>query len=206
MTGIKPVCITELRRDGKNFYYIKDGKSQPVKGIYNRLIFDELYSRNDLENIVNIREEANVEWVPHPDWFYRVSKYTLPLISHLYIPETYFLHEIKQVPRDLHNYVLKPLFSFAGQGVVIDVRQEDLDAVSDPHNWILQHKVHYADVIETPEGPAKTEIRIMYLWEDGAKRPKPVINLARLSKGKMIGTRYNKDKKWVGGSVAFFEH
>jgi hypothetical protein len=65
--------------------------------------------------------------------------------------------------------------------------------------------VKYSDVIQTPDVPAKAEIRIFYFWKDGWKRPVPVNNLARLSKGKMIGVRYNMDKTWVGGSVAFFE-
>jgi hypothetical protein len=205
LTGIQPVCITELFREGNQIFYLRDGRKTRVNRIYNRLIFDEFNARKDLGNIINIREEADVEWVPHPDWFYRISKYTLPFIIHPYVPETFFLNDIKQLPNDLEKYVLKPLFSFAGQGVIIDVKHEDLDKIVDPHNWILQRKVNYADVIETPDIPAKTEIRIMYLWKEGAARPEPVINLARLSKGKMIGTRYNKDKEWVGGSVAFFE-
>ena len=110
-----------------------------------------------------------------------------------------------QVPADLENYVLKPLFSFAGQGVVIDVTQADIENVKDPENWILQRKVKYADVIETPDIPAKAEIRIFYFWKDEATRPVPTNNLARLSKGKMIGVRYNKDKEWVGGSFCLFE-
>jgi hypothetical protein len=129
----------------------------------------------------------------------------LPFIHHPYVPETFFLNEIKQLPVDLENFVLKPLYSFAGQGVVIDIKPDDIDAVKDPENWILQRKVKYADVIKTPDSPAKVEIRMMYIWKDNDARPKPAINLARLSKGKMIGVRYNKDKEWVGGSVCYFE-
>ena len=205
LTGIQPVCITELVKEGKNIFYYREGKKTKVSRIYNRLIFDEFNTRKDPGHIIDIREEADVEWVPHPDWFYRISKYTLPFISNPYVPETFFLNEVKQLPSDLENFVLKPLFSFAGQGVVIDIKPEDIDKISDPHNWILQRKVNYADIIETPDIPAKAEIRLMYLWKEGTARPEPVINLARLSKGKMIGTRYNKDKQWVGGSVAFFE-
>ena len=150
-------------------------------------------------------EDLDVEWIPHPAWFYRISKYTLPFIRHPYVPATFFLNEIKQLPADLENYVLKPLFSFAGQGVVIDVTKEDIEKVKDPENWILQRKVKYADVIETPDVPAKAEIRMFYFWKDGEARPVPANNLARLSKGKMIGVRYNKDKEWVGGSYALFE-
>ena len=105
----------------------------------------------------------------------------------------------------MENYVLKPLFSFAGQGVIIDLTADDLKKIRDPENWILQRKVKYADVIETPDIPAKVEIRIFYFWKDGEARPVPTQNLARLSKGKMIGVRYNQDREWVGGSIAFFE-
>ncbi len=204
-TGVKPVCITELQNEGQNLFYMKNGKKIPIHRIYNRVIFDELNARKDLGNIIDIRKEYNVEWVPHPDWFYRISKYTLPYIDHPYAPTTFFLNEVKELPGSLEHYVLKPLYSFAGQGVLIDIKPGDIDSVKDPENWILQKKVQYADVIETPDGFAKTEIRLMYLWKEGHSRPEPAINLARLSKGKMIGTRYNKDKTWVGGSVAFIE-
>ncbi|MBS1932581.1 MAG: hypothetical protein JST96_01180 [Bacteroidetes bacterium] len=206
--GIQPVCITELIQEGRDLFYIneKTGKKTHVKRIYNRIIFDDLYAQKDsLGNFVDITQDLNVEWIPHPNWFYRISKYTLPFIHHPFVPKTYFLNEIKQVPADLENYVLKPLFSFAGQGVVIDVTPADIDAIKDPENWILQRKVKYADAIITPDVPAKVEIRMMYIWKDGEARPKLAINLARLSKGKMIGVRYNKDKEWVGGNVCYFE-
>jgi hypothetical protein len=150
-------------------------------------------------------EDLDVEWVPHPNWFYKISKYTLPFIRHQYVPETRFLDEIETLPTDLENYVLKPLFSFAGQGVVIDVTPADIAAVDEPHNWVLQKKVKYADVITTPNEPAKAEIRIFYFWKDGEPRPIATNNLARLSKGKMIGVRYNANKDWVGGTLAYFE-
>jgi hypothetical protein len=203
--GIKTVCLTKLIAEGNKLYYDNNGKKTEIKRIYNRLIFDDLQKQEGLGDIIDLTKDYAVEWVPHPNWFYRISKFTLPFIRNPYVPKTYFLNELKQVPTDLENYVLKPLFSFAGMGVVIDVTQADIDAVKDPENWILQQKVKYADVIETPDGPAKAEIRLFYFWKDGWARPKAVHNLARLSKGKMIGTRYNKDKDWVGGAVAFFE-
>lgn len=206
--GINPVCITELIKEGKKLFYLNKGKKTEVKRIYNRVIFDDLFQQpQDVQEKGKIFfEELDVEWCPHPAWFYRISKYTLPLIRHPYVPETFFLNEVKQLPADLQNYVLKPLFSFAGQGVVIDITQKDVDEVKDPENWILQRKVKYADVIETPDIPAKAEIRIFYFWKDGEPRPHPTNNLARLSKGKMIGVRYNKDKEWVGGSLCYFEN
>jgi hypothetical protein len=175
--------------------------------IYNRINFDDLqqHSIEVREKGKILFEELDVEWVPHPNWFYRISKYTLPFIQHPYVPETRFLNELETIPADLENYVLKPLFSFAGQGVVIDVTANDIQKITDPENWILQRKVKYADVIKTPDGTAKAELRIFYFWKEGDARPVAALNLARLSKGKMIGVRYNKDKDWVGGSIAYFE-
>ncbi|MEO6684283.1 MAG: hypothetical protein ABIN48_15770 [Ginsengibacter sp.] len=200
------VCLTELEQEGKNLFYRKDGKKIAVRRIYNRIIFDELNQlKNSLGDVVDITQPLEVEWAPHPNWFYRISKFTLPFIKHPFIPETFFLNEITQLPGDLENFVLKPLFSFAGQGVIIDVANEDIEKINDPQNWILQRKVKYADIIKTPDVHAKAEIRIFYFWKKGALRPVATNNLARLSKGKMIGVRYNIDKEWVGGSVAYFE-
>ena len=203
--GIKTVCLTKLIAEGNRLYYDNNGTKTLIKRIYNRLIFDDLQHQEGLGDVIDLTKNFDVEWAPHPNWFYRISKFTLPFINNPNVPKTYFLNELKQVPADLENYVLKPLFSFAGMGVVIDVTIEDIEKVKDPENWILQRKVMYADVVETPDVAAKAEIRLFYFWKDGWKRPVAVHNLARLSKGKMIGTRYNKDKEWVGGSVAFFE-
>lgn len=205
-TGIETVCITELIPEGSALYYMRAGQKTRIQRIYNRIIFDDFKANKEaLGAVVDITNSFDVEWIPHPNWFYRISKYTLPFVQHRFVPETYFLHELKQLPGNLEDFVLKPLFSFAGQGVKIDVTQQDIDALTDPQHYILQRKVKYADIIPTPDVPAKAEIRMMYVWPEGASRPHAAINLARLSKGKMIGVRYNKDKEWVGGSVAFFE-
>ena len=206
--GIQPVCIRDLLQEGKKIFYTHaaTGRKTQVLRIYNRIIFDDMHAQKEsLGGIVDIRQDLDVTWIPHPNWFYRISKYTLPYLHHPYVPKTYFLDQVKSLPVDLEHYVLKPLYSFAGQGVVIDVQRSDIEKVSDPQNWILQQKVTYADVIETPDGGAKAEFRIMYMWKDGEPRPRPAINLARLSKGKMIGVRYNQDKSWVGGSVCYIE-
>ena len=204
---IPVVDLMELIKEGNKLYYKRNGKKILVKRIYNRIIFDDLQQQSAevQEQGKLLLENLDVQWVPHPDWFYRISKFTLPFIHHPHVPETKFLSDVKTAPDDLENYVLKPLFSFAGQGVVIDVTKEDIDNITDPHNWILQRKVKYADIIPTPDVPAKAEIRIFYFWKEGEARPVATQNLARLSKGKMIGVRYNKDREWVGGTLAFFE-
>ncbi len=206
-TGINIVCITQLILKERKLFYLKNGVETEIKRIYNRVIFDELQQQTPeiQEKGKLLLCDLDVEWVPHPNWFFRISKFTLPFINNPYVPETRFLNEITTMPDDLENYVLKPLFSFAGQGVIIDVSIQDIENVKDPENWILQRKVKYADAIETPDGPAKGEIRLFYFWKDGEARPVAVNNLGRLSKGKMIGVRYNKDKTWVGGTMVYFE-
>jgi hypothetical protein len=164
LLGIKTDCLTKLIAEGDKLFYLNDGVKTRINRIYNRLIFDDLQQQSaEVQKQGNILfEDLDVEWVPHPNWFYRISKFTLPFIENPYVPKTYFLNELKQMPADLENYVLKPLFSFAGMGVVIDVTPADIEAVKDPENWILQTKVKYADVIETPDGPAKAEIRLFF--------------------------------------------
>jgi hypothetical protein len=176
-----------------------------VKRIYNRLIFDDLAANPDFKYSINLQDDLDVEWVTHPHWFYRISKYTMPFLRNEFVPNTYFLNELMSIPTDLENYVLKPLFSFSGMGVIIDVTPEDISKITDPENWILQQKVTYAEAIQSPVGGVKCEIRMMYLWPDGDERPTLAINLGRMSRGKMIGVRYNKDFDWVGGNIAFFE-
>ncbi|MGI8951403.1 MAG: hypothetical protein ACR2FN_07435 [Chitinophagaceae bacterium] len=204
---IPVVNLMDVFNEGRKLFYEKDGKKIEVKRIYNRVIFDDLQQQSPevQEKGKILFEDLDVEWAPHPNWFYRISKFTLPFINHANVPETKFLSDIKTIPNDLENYVLKPLFSFAGQGVVIDIEKSDIEKIKDPHNWILQRKVKYADVIETPDEPAKAEIRIFYFWKDGEARPIATSNLGRLSKGKMIGVRYNRDREWVGGSIIYFE-
>lgn len=205
-TGVRPVCISELVQDGRKLYYTRNGEKTEVKRIYNRMISDDFeLQKNHLMGFIDITQALDVEWLPHPNWFYRISKYTLPFLRSPYVPETCFLHEVKNLPDDLENYVLKPLFSFAGQGVIIDIRETDVAAIAHPEQWILQKKVDYEPIVKTPTGMGKCELRMMYFWEKGAGRPVLVNNLARISKGKMVGVRYNQDLDWVGASIGFFE-
>jgi len=207
LTGIAPVHIGDIQREGRKLFYRKNGKKILINRIYNRVIFDELVKRTNLKLDFNLTEDVDVEWAGHPNWFFRISKYTMPLIKSQYIPECKFLNEYKIWPTDLENYVLKPLFSFSGSGVIFHVKKADLDSIpeNERENFLLQRKVQYEPVIQAPDGMVKAEIRLLFLWEQNQPRPIPVTNLARLSRGEMIGVKFNKDKTWVGGSVCFFE-
>jgi len=202
--GIPVVALSDLIEQNGKLYYEHRGTFKPIKRIYNRLIFDEIEGDRDIfDKVVDIRKPLDVEWITHPNWFYRISKFTMPFLSGDYVPKTVFLNDVHTIPDGLENYVLKPLFSFAGQGVIIDVKREDIEKIKDPENWILQEKVNYEPVLQAPDGGVKIEIRLLYLWPDGDSKPTLAINLARLSRGKMIGVRYNKDFDWVGGTIAF---
>lgn len=204
--GVEYVCVKDLKVVGKDVYYEKGGKLIQVEKIYNRVIFDELIKRDDIKRDFYFVNEYNVDWIGHPNWFFRISKHTLPFLSDIpYVPETKFLSDFERIPENLQDYVLKPLFSFSGTGVLINPTLQDVEAVTNPEEYILQRKVQYEPIIETPNVPSKCEIRMLMIWEDGEASPKIVNNLARLSKGEMIGVKYNKNKDWVGGSVGFFE-
>jgi len=204
MLGIPVVSLGDLQQEGNQLFYESNGEKKRIKRIYNRLIFDEIDNDPSIfNNVVDIRQPLDVEWITHPNWFYRISKFTMPFLKGGYIPKTQFLHQLAAIPADLENYVLKPLFSFAGQGVIIDVTENDIKSIKDPENWILQEKVSYEPVVQAPDNGVKVEIRLLYLWPDGDEKPTLAINLSRLSRGKMIGVRYNKDFDWVGGTIAF---
>ncbi len=203
---IEPVCLTQVRKLGRELFYRKKGRLVRIKRLYNRIIFDELARYPDLVTEFHLTDtDVDVTWVGHPNWFFRVSKFTLPLLSGPFVPPSYYLHELKAYPADLENYVLKPLYSFAGAGVRLHVTAADLDALPDKQHYLLQRKVQYEPVVQSPDGLVKCEIRLLYIWPAGAARPRLLTGLARLSRGEMIGVDFNKDKDWVGGTTPLFE-
>ena len=205
--NIPIVCITEIFVEGNNLFYERAGQKIKIDRIYNRIVLDEL--KNQTKEIQDkgalLWSNLDIEWVTHPHHFFRISKYLLPFLKHPFIPKTQFVDQLKAIPTALDKYILKPLFSFAGQGVIIDISAEDISNIKDPSGWILQEKVEYANCIETPTGPSKAELRLYYFWDKAKKEYIATMNLSRLSKGKMIGVNYNKTATWVGGSLAYFE-
>lgn len=206
-TGVAPVCLTKIRKEGRELYYEKNGRQIRIKRIYNRLIFDDLKHFPDLKTDFQLTDDVDVEWIGHPNWFFRISKHTLPLLKSPYVPDSYYLSDLPEYPADLENYVLKPLFSFAGSGVKLNVTPADLDAIPADRRdgYLLQKKVVYEPVIQSPDGLVKCEIRLLFIWPKGNEKPTLLTNLGRLSRGEMIGVDFNKNKDWVGGTVCFFE-
>ncbi len=206
LLGIKVLCITKLKKDHTKLYYLDDkGRKVPVYKIYNRVIFDELNKRPDLKREFYFKDEVEVEWVGHPNWFFRISKYIMPMLQNRFVPSCLYLDQIERYPENLSDYVLKPLYSFAGSGVQLNVTSDLLDNLNDKENYILQKRVKYHSFPIAPDGGVKVEIRMLMIWEHGKPTARIVNNLVRLSKGAMIGVKYNKNKQWVGASVGFFE-
>ena len=204
--GIPIICVTELIKKGKKLYYKNEnGDEILVKRIYNRVIFDELDLRTDLKLNFHFSDDLDVEWAGHPNWFFRISKFILPFLKGKYFIETTLLSDLKEIPEDLENYVLKPLFSFSGTGVIFHVKKEDIEAVVDKELYILQKKVNYFPIVQSPDGKVKAEVRVLCVWKKEDSTPTLLCNLVRLSRGEMIGVKFNKDKDWVGGTIGLLE-
>ena len=204
--GIPVICVTEVIKEGKKLFYRSEkGEKIRIKRIYNRVIFDELNLRKDLNLQFSFEEDLDVEWAGHPNWYTRISKFILPFLKGKYFIETKLLSELDTIPADLENYVLKPLFSFSGSGVIFHVTSADIEAVKEKDLYILQKKVYYSPILQSPDGKVKAEVRILALWPEEDERPTLVGNLVRLSRGEMIGVKFNRDKDWVGGTIGLFQ-
>jgi hypothetical protein len=202
MLGIRTVDITLIKRDGSHLYYEREGKRVPIQRIYNRAIVDEL-QRTGVKMEFDWRDDLEVEWAGHPNWYFRISKFSIPYLKHESVPKTWFLDRLDEIPADLENYALKPLYSFAGLGVVIGPKKEDIAAIpaeKRPH-YILQERMHFEPVIETPFGGTKAEVRVMYVWLEELTA---VLTIIRMGRGLMMGVDHNKNMEWVGASAGLY--
>jgi len=205
LVGIRPVCVTEIKKRGRQLFYDRDGRDVRIERIYNRVIFDELSHRPDLNLSFRFQDDLDVTWVGHPNWYFRISKHSLPFLKTEHTSPTFFASEFP-VDEEIDNYVLKPLYSFAGHGVDMEPTPEKIAGLKNPREWILQRKVDYAAFVPTVNvQKSKAEIRMMFVWPDEDRDPTLVNNLVRMSQGKMMGVDFNVDRTWVGASIALHE-
>ncbi len=202
--GIAIVDILDLKKRGERLFYQKGSREIPVRRIYNRCIVDEL-ERKGIELPFDLTQPLDVEWAGHPNWYYRISKFSVPYLNHACVPTTWLLDRNSTVPPDNENYVLKPLYSFAGLGIKFNPTQADVDAIprEQRHQYMLQQRMRFEPVIETPHGLTQVEIRIMYVWPEG-QQLMPVLPLLRMGRGIMMGVDHNRNLEWVGGSAALW--
>jgi hypothetical protein len=202
MLGVRTVDIVDIKKEGSHLYYERDGNRVPIRRIYNRTIVDEL-ERKGVKFGFDWRDELDVEWAGHPNWYFRISKFSIPYLKHESVPKTWFLDRLPEIPHDLENYALKPLYSFAGLGVVIAPTKEDIAAIPAEKRpyYILQQRMHFEPVIETPFGGTKAEVRVMYVWLEELTA---VLTIIRMGRGLMMGVDHNKNMEWVGASAAFY--
>jgi len=205
LLDIRSVCVTKIKKRGRQLFYGRDGREVRIERIYNRVIFDELIRRPDLNLPFRFQDDLDVTWVGHPNWYFRISKHSLPFLKTEHTSLTFFADEFPTSEK-IDNYVLKPLYSFAGHGVDMEPTLQKIAAIEDPHEWILQRKVDYAPFVATIDGQkSKAEIRMMFVWPDNDRDPTLVNNLVRMSQGKMMGVDFNIEKTWVGASIALHE-
>jgi hypothetical protein len=202
MLGVRTVDIVDIKKDRSRLYYDRGGVRVPIQRIYNRTIVDEL-ERKRVKFGFDWRDELDVEWAGHPNWYFRISKFSIPYLKHESVPKTWFLDRLAEIPRDLENYALKPLYSFAGLGVVIAPTKEDIAAIPAEKRpyYILQERLNFEPVIETPFGGTKAEVRVMYVWLEELTA---VLTIIRMGRGLMMGVDHNKNMAWVGASAAFY--
>jgi len=205
LLGVRSICVTKIKKRGRQLFYNHEGHEVRIERIYNRVIFDELIRRPDLNLPFQFQDELDVSWVGHPNWYFRISKHSLPFLKTAHTSPTFFADEFPS-GENVGDYVLKPLYSFAGHGVDMEPTREKIAALENPHEWILQKKIDYAAFVPTIDGhKSKAEIRMMFVWPDNDSDPNLVNNLVRMSQGKMMGVDFNIEKTWVGASIALHE-
>ena len=202
MLGVRTVDIVDIKKQGSHLYYERCATRIPIKRIYNRAIVDEL-QRKKVKLGFDWRDDLNVEWAGHPNWYFRISKFSIPYLTHESVPKTWFLDKMERIPDDLQNYALKPLYSFAGLGVLIAPTKEDIDAIpaEKRSEYILQERLNFEPVIDTPFGGTKAEVRVMYVWVNELKA---VMTIIRMGRGLMMGVDHNKNMEWVGASAGLW--
>jgi hypothetical protein len=205
LLGIRSVSVTEIKKRGRQLFCDRDGHEARIVRIYNRVIFDELIRRPDLNLPFRFQDDLDVTWIGHPNWYFRISKHSLPFLRTEHTSPTFFANDFP-LEENIDDYVLKPLYSFAGHGVDMEPTREKISELKNPHEWILQRKVDYAAFVPTVDGQkSKAEIRMMFVWPDEDRDPTLVNNLVRMSQGKMMGVDFNVDKTWVGASIGLHE-
>jgi len=202
LLGVPTIDIVDIKKAGSRLYYEHGGKRIPIRRIYNRAIVDEL-ERKNVKLSFDWRDDLDVEWAGHPNWYFRISKFSIPYLHHASVPKTWFLDCLTEIPPDLENYALKPLYSFAGLGVVIAPKKEDIAEIAAEKRpyYILQERLSFEPIIETPFGGTKAEVRVMYIWLEELL---PVLTIIRMGRGLMMGVDHNKNMEWVGASAGLY--
>lgn len=222
--GIAVVDIRALQPSRDRLYYRNPaGRLIPIHRIYNRAIADELIAKR-IQLPFDLERPWNVEWAGHPNWYFLISKFSIPWLSSPIVPPAVFLSDFLSAdgqarladagvplppesgPSTVYNHLLlKPLFSFAGKGIEFDPSRQLLESIppATRHEFLLQQRMNFEPAIDTPYGRTQAEIRILYAWPDGGTLT-PALSLVRLGRGKMMGVDHNRDLRWVGASAAFF--
>lgn len=205
--GIKTVCLSQIEANSGKLYYKTGDNLKPINAIYNRVIIEEVVKTYpELLTKIELLKEVEVSWISHPDWYYLISKAALPLFKGPYVPSSKIFYKGDDIPENLEDYILKPLFEYGGDGVQLDLNQSIFESCLENVPYLLQQKVRYADCILLPNGQKrKAEIRLIYGQEPSKKRPTLLANLTRLSDSGWMNTSQNFTD-FTGGSIAFFEN
>ncbi len=79
--GIAVVEIASLEPVGDKLHYRNEaGRLVPIHRIYNRAIADEMLARQ-IRLRFDLTHPWDVEWAGHPNWYFLISKYSVPWLS-----------------------------------------------------------------------------------------------------------------------------
>ena len=79
LTGMKTTDIESVKREGTALYHQRNGKWVRIRRIFNRAIADELVEKS-AKVPFDWRDDLNIEWAGHPNWYFLISKQSLTFI------------------------------------------------------------------------------------------------------------------------------
>jgi len=201
--GVRAIDLSEVEQRGRQLFYRRDGRGTRIRRIYNRVIPDELARKG--RSWPFALDSVDVEWAGGPDWFFKISKHAIPWLRHPSVPATRYLSDVERLPDPREAWLLKPLFSCAGAGIIFGPSDADLAAIpaARRHDYLIQERIPFVPVIDTPHGPTQLEVRLMMVRDGDAYRT--VMPLGRMGRGRMMGVDHNKGLEWVGATAVLIK-
>ena len=142
------------------------------------MIPDDL-ERTGIEMPFDYRDDLDVEWtggpglvLPHQQVLDSVSPASVGA-------EDTVSTSGRRLPDDRDGWLLKPLFSYAGGGILFSPTDADVAAIpaGERHLYVLQERVAFTPTIDTPHGATQAELRAHV--RPGRRRHRFVLPLVR---------------------------
>jgi len=169
-----------------NFRGILGSHALKEKLIYNRLIFADLTAQEFANAKISLSGLPNARWLHHPDWYYFVSKSSLPYITSPWAAQSFLVADkpLNFEPKS-NAWVLKPLFDYGCSGVNLNPSRTDIENVDAPKEWLLQQKI---ELKHLPGTELFGEIRVVLFNTDNGWEP--VMFFGRINDKPFLGSQH----------------